>query len=290
MHPRYTMSRSYYDLVKSQAWPTYEDFNLLDLDSSVIADLGDHVSQEIEEYISQEFKYHHSLYPMMKHQFPGLEQITEHYSEQWQDLFVLTMLDGKKNGTFVELGAAWPTKNNNSCLLSEFGYRGISVEKNTRYENEWRGARPNDVFLCQDALKIDYATLLTQQNFPTQIDYLQIDIDNEIGSLELIDKLIASGKHRFSVITLETNLFFSSRNKKFQDDSYQMLKDLGYQLVVKNVGVREWDTEHWRAFEDWYVDPSQIDADIISKVENTSSEVNKPHKLLVNDSHMKGQS
>ena len=40
--------------------------------------------------------------------FTGSETIENNYSQAMQDMFVLTMLDGKKNGVYVEVGADQP--------------------------------------------------------------------------------------------------------------------------------------------------------------------------------------
>ena len=46
-----------------------------------------------------------------------------------QDMFVLSMLDGKRNGVYVEIGADKPKIINNSYLLErKFGWRGVSFE------------------------------------------------------------------------------------------------------------------------------------------------------------------
>ena len=39
------------------------------------------------------------------HSFSGQTKILENYSQAYQDLFVLSMLDGKTNGRYVEIGA-----------------------------------------------------------------------------------------------------------------------------------------------------------------------------------------
>ena len=41
----------------------------------------------------------------LKYKFPGLNVIKENYSQTYQDMFVLTMLNGKQHGKFLEIGA-----------------------------------------------------------------------------------------------------------------------------------------------------------------------------------------
>ena len=44
----------------------------------------------------------------LKNRFPGSEDIAENHSQSMQDLFVLSVLNGKKNGVYVEIGADRP--------------------------------------------------------------------------------------------------------------------------------------------------------------------------------------
>ena len=43
----------------------------------------------------------------LKKSFSGVERVTQNYSQALQDIFVLTM-NGKENGTYVEIGGAHP--------------------------------------------------------------------------------------------------------------------------------------------------------------------------------------
>ena len=64
----------------------------------------------------------------LKVDFKGSLQLKEFYSQAGQDLFVLTALDGKKNGKFIEIGAYHPTSLSNTYLLeSHFGWDGIML-------------------------------------------------------------------------------------------------------------------------------------------------------------------
>ena len=67
-------------------------------------------------------RYFKKDYDNLRHKFPGAENIENNYSQAFQDMFVLSMLDGKRNGTYVEIGGDHPVVINNSYLLeSEFG-------------------------------------------------------------------------------------------------------------------------------------------------------------------------
>ena len=59
-------------------------------------------------------------------------------SRENQDLFVLSVLDKKIEGTYVEIGSAWPIKSNNTYLLeSEFYWQGISFDNDSSFVNEF---------------------------------------------------------------------------------------------------------------------------------------------------------
>ena len=53
----------------------------------------------------------------LKLPFFGFENLNENYSQAAQDLFVLSCLSGKTNGTFLDLGCSHPTNINNTFLL-----------------------------------------------------------------------------------------------------------------------------------------------------------------------------
>ena len=58
-------------------------------------------------------------YKQMRYKFDGLEKVTRNYSQVYQDLFVLSMLDGKREGTYLEIGSADPYINSNTALLEK---------------------------------------------------------------------------------------------------------------------------------------------------------------------------
>ena len=74
-------------------------------------------------------RYFRKNYESLKTKFTGAESIENNWSQSMQDIFVLSMLDGKKNGVYVEIGADKPKIINNSYLLEKrFGWRGVSFE------------------------------------------------------------------------------------------------------------------------------------------------------------------
>lgn len=190
----------------------------------------------------------------LKHKFPGLESIHRNYSQTFQDMFVLTMLNGKRNGMFLEIGAQDPIEFSNTYLLeSMFGWKGISIEIDKAYADLHKSKRTN-TFISGDALKIDYAELLA--NYPKQIDYLQIDIDD--SSLDCLMKLPLTN-YRFSTITFEHNVYQGSHGSYVQTVSRRIFQQYEYVMIAGNIS----NANHFDAFEDWWVDPKVIDSNLI---------------------------
>jgi len=96
--------------------------------------------------------------------FPGYELIKENYSQAFQDLFVLRMLNGKMNGTYLDIGANHPNFHNNTFLLHDvYKWTGLSIEFDTSCFSDWPQLRPESNFLLADALSIDYKKAIPMQ-------------------------------------------------------------------------------------------------------------------------------
>ena len=54
----------------------------------------------------------------LRYRFKGSELLTEYYSQVCQDLFILSVLDGKRDGTYLEIGAYYPDFLNNTYISS----------------------------------------------------------------------------------------------------------------------------------------------------------------------------
>ena len=176
------------------------------------------------------------------------------YSEVMQDRFVIKMTQEKKQGIYVEIGSGHPTRSNNTYLLeSEYHWSGISVELNSELVREFKHARLNPV-IAADATSLAYPELFTEFNLPNVIDYLQIDIDPALQSLEVL-KIIPLEKYKFSVITFEHDRYRA--NRRIAQESRQLLKNYGYILLIKNV-----KSQKLKPFEDWWIHPELIEKNV----------------------------
>ena len=173
-----------------------------------------------------------------------------------QEEFVLDLLENKKGGYYVELGA-FHSKNgsNTNRLENEFDWKGVSFEIKEEFRKEFNDNRSNP---CMgDALDFNYISYFEENDFPKQIDYLQVDIDAgyrddgrpDGSAYTSLHGLLAVplNSYRFTVITFEHDANMYWRNDVMRDVQREILDSLGYSLVVR--------TES----EDWWVDPNVID-------------------------------
>lgn len=208
-------------------------------------------------------RYFKSDYENLKFKFVGSENIENNYSQSMQDMFVLSVLNGKKNGVYVEIGADKPRVINNSYLLeSQYDWTGVSFEIESDKVDYFNSIRKNEC-ICADATKFDYKNLFDERKYPKQIDYLQLDCDPPQITLECLKKLPLE-EYRFSVITFETDLY--AGGQEVQKEHWEILSSLGYQRVVKNV------KNEGNPYEDWWIDPLVIDEDMWKQFVNENVE------------------
>jgi hypothetical protein len=194
--------------------------------------------------------------------FAGSSEIKENYSQAWQDIFILSVLDGMKSGRYLEVGAQKAASFNNTYLLHrDFHWSGVSLELDPTYMHEWRLLRPDSCLVVADALSINYVEAMPRWfgEQPRRIDYLQLDIEPSYHTLQALKRLPLD-LYRFSVITFETDAY--SGDFRARDESRDILKAHGYELVVRDVVV---PFPHPVPFEDWWVDPQVVDGEKIEQ-------------------------
>lgn len=197
--------------------------------------------------------------------FNGVENIQINYSQLHQDMFVLCALDGLRNGTYLEIGAHEPIFISNTYLLeSAFDWRGVSIELDPEMAQRHKAMRSNTCYHV-DALQIDYAKLLSEQDMPPVIDYLSVDIDPPSNSLSALRK-IPHDQYKFKIITFEHDYSHGGQFERIE--SRLFLESLGYKLIINDVS---WGN---RIIEDWWAHPDHTDQEIISSLTRSSS---SPH-------------
>lgn len=205
-------------------------------------------------------EYNKQNHPKLRHKFPGSENIERGYGQVMQDIFILSALNGKRNGTYLEIGSCYPSRGNNTFILeNQFDWTGIGIEYNEQYIADYRANRTNPV-LHQDALTVDYDSVLSKLAVNGVVDYLQLDCDPPDITYAIMEK-IPFDKYKFAVITYEHDHYIDM-TKTYRDKSRAFLESKGYRLLVSNVSP-----DDMTPFEDWWVHPELIDPEIMKILE-----------------------
>ena len=199
-----------------------------------------------------------------------------------QDKFVLTILKNKRNGFFVELGSQHPINNNNTYILeNQYDWKGIMVEYDANWLNEYKAHRENSIHIINDAQNIDYKSLFLINNVPNNIDYLQIDLDvdnsSTLNTLIKIDEQLLN-EYKFATITFEHDIYSSDNNNDIwaitKQKSREIFTNRGYILLFPDVQLSSNSSYRGKqcgAFEDWYVHPDLVDNNLINKYKTDKS-------------------
>jgi len=174
--------------------------------------------------------YKKDLYPKLKYTFEGCENIETNFSQVYQDMFILFMHKGKKNGTFVEVGCGPAVRGSNTYLLeSKYNWKGISIDKDPEFAAEQQHRRKSTT-IFDDALTIDYESLIAK-HLPdvTEIDYLQLDLEPAKNTFECLLS-IPFEKYKFGVITYEHDHYIDF-TKSYRSKSRRYLTLMGYELA-----------------------------------------------------------
>jgi hypothetical protein len=203
--------------------------------------------------------YTKKMLPYVVKKFPGIENIERNYAQTFQDLFVLTVLNGKESGYYVEIGSGDPFISNNTALLEQnYSWRGLSIDNNRDDVVNFKESRKNPV-VCVDATKVNYNEIFSQFCIDREVDYLQIDCEPPEISLQVLEN-IPFNQYKFSVVTFEHDGY---RAPEIREKSREILKNSGYLLVVNDVAFNDVDS-----YEDWWINPAIISRDIIEKIKN----------------------
>jgi len=177
----------------------------------------------------------------------------QNYSQANQDLFVLNILKFKTEGLFLDIGCGDPSFINNSFLLEkEYNWSGISIDF-SNFDYSSRKCK----FYCNDATKIDFNKILKDNNFPNNIDYLSLDIDD---STEKCLNNLPLNDFDFKVITIEHDAYHGLQNVEVRERQRKVLSSFGYYLICSNVTIKN------SPFEDWWINPKHINLEEYKKI------------------------
>jgi len=223
-------------------------------------DMPDEMSKSVDWWIEQvgypsTLPYTQNEKHKYRYKFDGLDTVVKNYSRHFQDMFVLSLLNGKRDGSFVEIGSGHPTLFNNTYLLEkDFGWKGLSVEWSERMCAQFSRERKTNIILA-DATKIDYSELFKQNCIEQRVDFLRINSDT--SSYNVL-KSIPFHKYEFNVFQFQHNSCWWGN--EVRDASRDFIRNLGYVLFVPDVAVSE-----EQPYEDWWVHPALINNSMKSK-------------------------
>jgi hypothetical protein len=204
---------------------------------------------------------------IFKYKFDGIKKVKKNYSQLFQDVFVLSVLNGKENGTYLQVGYTDPIYKNNTTLLEQtFGWKGVSVceddELNTRFSQERRNS-----YVCGEVELVDYSKILSDMDVGDVIDYLQIDSSNAKKSFETLLS-IPFDDYKFRIVTFKHDYYMDMTNG-YRDKSRKYFKLCGYNLLVSDVSY-----DGTNSCEDWWYNPSLLDNKFVEQFKCNDEVVN----------------
>lgn len=192
--------------------------------------------------------------------FKGSENVIENYSQASQDIFVLMCLDGKINGTFLDLGCSNPIEINNTYLLEkQFGWQGLSIDIDEDAVKKYAQLRETKA-LVRDCTKIDFNEILSYYK-TNHIDYLSLDLEPASITYDCLER-IPFDKVEFSVITFEHD--FYRFGEKVRTNSREIFEKNNYYRICSNVATGGC------IYEDWYINLKYVDIERIKILESES--------------------
>jgi len=244
------------------------DDNYFNLVQNNLSTLGSGSSDE------SEVKYNKLKYDL-RFRFEGCDEIENNFSQACQDLFVLAALNGKRNGTYLEIGSAHSFHNSNTALLEkDFDWTGLGVEFKQDLADMHKTERKNKC-INADALKLDYEKLLDDNFSSNTIDYLQLDIEPSKNTFEAL-LLIPFNKYKFRVITYEHDHYVDITGE-YREKSRRYLRNLGYTLIFNDIAPNEGSN-----FEDWWIHRDLIDESVFQELSSyPTDDINLVENLML---------
>jgi len=194
-----------------------------------------------------------------------------YYSQIGQDEWVNSILNDKKNGYFVELGACDGLYLSNTLYFEKnLDWNGICIEPNDNYIEDLRKNRKcnisNELVSSFEGETVDFSlcdvysgiisefngpctqklnivkkktntltNILDKFNAPQVIDYLSLDVEGEEYN---ILKTFTFDKYKFRCITVEHNA--PKIGNKYQLLIRELLESKGYKFIKGNDDILNW--------------------------------------------------
>jgi Methyltransferase FkbM domain len=169
---------------------------------------------------------------------------------------------GTDSGTFLDIGACYPTKSNNTYGLECKGWSGITIDSCADYAKQYVGVRKEPLTVL-DMTAINWDEFIADHPMlRNTVDYLSFDIDE--ASLQVLRKL-PFDRLQFRVLTVEHDAY--RRGDAVRGEMRKILKCAGYDPIATDVRVFiMWNGRpEAAAFEDWYVRPELVDMRVANR-------------------------
>lgn len=179
------------------------------------------------------------------------------YSQIGQDIFVKKLInEANYTGYFVEIGGYLPDEINNTMLLEQTGWNGISLDI-IDYSEQWKIR--NTPLLIEDAVNCNFIEIFDRHSVPSVVDYLSVDVELEGERFKALVNCWKAGRE-YKIITIEhdSHMGYSETERKPQRN---FLTSEGYHLLFGNV-----KNSDGVPYEDWWVNPKYFNMDDLIKI------------------------
>jgi hypothetical protein len=201
-----------------------------------------------------------------KIKFNNYQNINQNYSQAGQDLFVLSAFDGKKNGSYLDLGCSHPTHINNTWMLEkDFEWFGLSIDIDNGLINSHKQVRKNPS-LNLDCTKLDFFEIINHYDNKNYIDYLSLDLEPAKITYECL-LTIPFNEISFGIITYEHDYY--RFGEEYEINSRKILESFGYKRICSGI------SDNNSRFEDWYYNPTFVDYEKIKILESENKNWNE---------------
>jgi hypothetical protein len=143
------------------------------------------------------------------------------------------------------------------------------VEYDSSYLPDYTQFRNRSFPIIQDATTINFKEKFEIYELPTNIDYLQVDLEVEnrstLATLENLDSQVMSN-YKFAVVTFEHDIY-SGDHFNTRQASRNIFQKHGYVRVFSDVSNGGSDYP----YEDWYVHPDLVDMSFINRIKRDES-------------------
>ena len=126
------------------------------------------------------------------------------YSQHGEELIIRDFFQDRRDGVFLDVGAAWPVHYSNTYYLeSELGWSGIAVDAFAEHASRWRNRRPKSKFFnfivtdhsgadesfyrSKEGKRIGISTLTPEEGLGPSTEFDEIQVPT-ITLTELLDQ------------------------------------------------------------------------------------------------------